>query len=77
MTEWISVQDRLPEKYVSVLLVVTDDTNIPYHPLRTSIMTGNLRNDAKWNTDMTGMPFAEFAKITHWMPLPLAPEKLE
>lgn len=61
MTDWISVKDRLPEKWCPVLvsngLLVNE---------------GYLDDQGKWKR--FDEDFYIFSEITHWMPLPKPPE---
>lgn len=65
--EWIPVSERLPEKFTSVL--IWDDAS-------DACFYGNLLPDKKQWTTAGGFYFhgKEFARITHWMPLPEAPK---
>ena len=63
--EWISVDDRLPEPYVSVLV------NMPGEkPFRT-VREGFISNDGIWQSAMIRR---EPGEVTHWMPLPEPPK---
>ena len=63
--EWISVEDRLPEPYVSVLV------NMPGEkPLRT-VREGFISNDGIWQSAMVRR---EPGEVTHWKPLPQPPK---
>ena len=59
--EWISVDDRLPEPYVSVLV------NMPGEkPFRT-VRDGFMSNDGIWQSAMFRR---EPGEVTHWQPMP-------
>ena len=63
--EWISVDDRLPEPYVSVLV------NMPGEkPFRT-VREGFISNDGIWQSAMVRR---EPGEVTHWKPLPHPPK---
>ena len=63
--EWISVEDRLPEPYVSVLV------NMPGEkPFRT-VREGFISNDGIWQSAMVRR---EPGEVTHWKPLPQPPK---
>ena len=63
--EWISVEDRLPEPYVSVLV------NMPGEkPFRT-VREGFISNDGIWQSAMIRR---EPGEVTHWKPLPEPPK---
>ena len=63
--EWISVEDRLPEPYVSVLV------NMPGEkPFRT-VREGFISNDGIWQSAMIRR---EPGEVTHWKPLPQPPK---
>lgn len=59
-TEWISVEDKLPNEFTSVLVVGGD------------IRSCALYRDKKFYTDF---PLPTNEGITHWMPLPEPPKK--
>ena len=63
---WVSVKDRLPEKYVSVLIAYKDRFG------DTSVAGGVVDDQQEW----VGIGLSiEPDSVTHWMPLPEAPEK--
>ena len=63
--EWISVNDRLPEPYVSVLV------NMPGEkPFRT-VREGFISNDGIWQSAMIRR---EPGEVTHWQPMPHPPK---
>lgn len=59
--QWISVEDRLPETPDDVLVAYSDGTV-------TSLCY--FKNDNVWMDEYGGV----YDEITHWMPLPKAPE---
>lgn len=65
MTEWTSIEDRLPEKdeYVLVCREVADDLAI------------GVWDGVDWYTNHPGFTTGE--AITHWMPLPYPPKVVE
>lgn len=64
---WISVKDRLPEPFTDVL----GWRGYRAHVVRCA---GNYEgNGIGWTTSSNGLSF-DIEKITHWMPLPPAPE---
>ena len=63
--QWISVKDRLPEPYVSVLV------NMPGEkPFRT-VREGFISNDGIWQSAMFRR---EPGEVTHWQPMPQPPK---
>lgn len=67
--EWIPVEDNLPEDYEEVLYCCVNETG------RTEIMTGH-REDNCWThccCFYSTTKLNDLVKVTHWMPLPLAP----
>ena len=62
MSEWISVEERLPERLVDVLLCYGD---------------GSIGIDC-WFDGLGGFLLEDFhGKVTHWMPLPEPPGRKE
>lgn len=59
-TEWISVKERLPKEFTSVLVIGND------------IRSCALYRDKKFYTDF---PLPTNEEITHWMPLPTPPKQ--
>ena len=65
MSGWIKCSERLPRKNQSVLVVRVNNVANMY-----------LRKDGLWYTDGYGVSCLKgFDDITHWMPLPPAPEE--
>ena len=63
--EWISVNDRLPDKYMFVL-VWSERTITP--------VVGFYSEVLGWTLLHRQMSYRENLGITHWMPLPEPPE---
>jgi hypothetical protein len=62
--EWISVKDILPKTNQSVLAVRLD-----------TVVNMYLHSNGKWKTDGYCIKAHDgFDDVTHWMPLPPAPE---
>ena len=64
MPEWISVEERLPKPFLSVLVFM------PAGILSLSVCEGFLSDGRLWST-RHGL--LDFTSITHWMPMPLPP----
>ena len=64
--EWISVDDRLPEPFVSVLVHMPGEEPCP------TVREGFIPNDGIWQSAMFRR---EPGEVTHWQPMPLAPEE--
>ena len=62
--EWISVEERLPDEFVSVLVCIPSENPLP------TVKEAYLANGA-WATKMA-IFFME--EVTHWMPLPEPPK---
>lgn len=72
---WVSVKDRLPERYMSVLALVQDSDRISWRR-KIAWLNGD-----KWVFD-TDESFDEeelddCESVTHWMPLPEPPKEDE
>ena len=65
--EWVSVKDRLPEE--SGMYIVTANDG---HAQRVSFVQWQKKN-RMWN--LTGA--ISYWRVTHWMPLPPAPEDMK
>lgn len=76
--EWISVKDRLPENDEDVLVYHWDDRHICVGCFDESRVSFYIESDGtKFYTDCgweTDIPWAQKGQVTHWMPLPEAPE---
>ena len=64
--KWISVNDRLPEPFVSVLVHMPGEEPCP------TVREGFISNDGIWQSAMFRR---EPGEVTHWKPMPLAPEE--
>lgn len=62
--KWISVKDRLPEPFVTVLVHMPQETPLP------TVHAGYISKDGVW---VGGMFKREADEVTHWMPLPEPP----
>ena len=70
-TEWISVNDRLPDEPFSLVC---------WEKLKTGEQEMQIGNISEYTPKsffegVKGLNETEFKKITHWMPLPEPPEK--
>ena len=63
--EWISVNDRLPEPYVSVLVHMPGAKPCP------TVRKGFISNDGIWQSEMFRR---EPGEVTHWQPMPQPPK---
>ena len=63
--EWISVDDRLPEPYVSVLVYMPGEKPCP------TVRRGFISNDGIWQSAMFRR---EPGEVTHWQPMPQPPK---
>lgn len=64
-SEWISVEERLPDPFVSVLGYCPDEDPLP------TVHECYLSGYGQWcSAQVYGME-----KVTHWMPLPEPPEE--
>ena len=68
MPKWISVQERLPEAFVSVLVQMPGETP---HP---TVREGFISNDGIW---CAGHFRRDPDEITHWAKMPEPPEEVE
>ena len=77
MSEWISVDDRLPEckfecnesfSLVSNSVLVCDKNDLP------SCGIGHCHYDGGWTVYCGEYDFMNPGSVTHWMPLPDAPK---
>ncbi len=80
MTDWISVETRLPKKDVRVLVVISGKYNYqnpqiaaysPYFDVNKTFFTDWIMDDCEYSTDFTVTP------VTHWMPLPALPDSIK
>ena len=63
--KWISVDDRLPELYVSVLVHMPGEKPFP------TVRRGFISNDGIWQSAMVRR---EPGEVTHWQPMPQPPK---
>ena len=63
MSEWISVEDRLPELWTPVLVLKYAELHAVCH-----LTDGRFFEETPW-------PHRKAVEITHWMPLPDPPEE--
>lgn len=65
-TEWVSVEDRLPIEFVTVLFCFEKESKGMNNIIKTGCCTGN-----SWSAH-GGKPLLP-THVTHWMPLPKKP----
>ena len=63
--QWISVDDRLPEPFVSVLVHMPGEEPCP------TVREGFISNDGIWQSAMFRR---EPGEVTHWQPMPQPPK---
>ena len=63
--EWISVKDRLPEPFVSVLVQMPGEEPFP------TVREGFISNNGIWQSAMFRR---EPGEVTHWQPMPQSPK---
>ena len=63
--EWVSVDDRLPEPFVSVLVHMPGEEPFP------TVHEGFISNDGIWQSAMFRR---EPGEVTHWQPMPQPPK---
>ena len=63
--EWISVTERLPEPFVSVLVHMPGEEPFP------TVREGFISNDGIWQSAMFRR---EPGEVTHWKPMPQPPK---
>lgn len=64
--KWISVNERLPKPFISVLVQMPLEEPCP------TVREGFLTNNGTW---YAGMYTREADEVTHWMPMPEPPEE--
>ena len=64
--QWVSVEDRLPEPFVSVLVYMPEERPLP------TVHEGFLAREGMWYANHFDR---EPMEITHWMPLPEPPKE--
>lgn len=62
---WVRVEERLPKPFESVLLYTPEEAPLP------TVHEGYVDNEGDWH--MLGI--FEASRVTHWMPMPSAPEE--
>lgn len=72
MMEWISVRDKLPERYDIVLIIRTNE----YVPIR-ELAFYDPDFFGEWTLISDPMSFENDMKITHWLPLPDFPQEVK
>lgn len=68
MSEWISVNDRLPKPFLSVLVCIPGKSPLPM------IHEGFVNRAGEWIT-FNCPKVREPGEITHWMPMSLPPDE--
>ena len=63
--EWISVKDRLPKPFVTVLVQMPGEEPFP------TVREGFISNDGVWQSAMFRR---EPGEVTHWQPMPQPPK---
>ena len=63
--EWISVKDRLPKPFVSVLVQMPGEEPFP------TVREGFISKDGIWHSALYGR---EPDEVTHWRPMPQPPK---
>ena len=61
--EWISVDDRLPEPFTSVLACIPSEIPLP------TVHESYIADHGAWVCILTAERY-KFGEVTHWMPLP-------
>jgi len=73
--KWISVKERLPERYEDVLIYFKDDSTMSYlRDCNKHEDQGKCRCKLKWHAYAEDSFFYKVDRVTHWMELPKAPE---
>ena len=63
--QWISVKDRLPDPFVSVMVQMPGEEPFP------TVREGFISNDGIWQSAMFRR---EPGEVTHWQPMPQPPK---
>jgi len=71
MNEWISVEDRLPEKGEHVFCYCREDYEQRGYHVKTTHW------DGEGDTHEFKSVYERYISVTHWMPLPKPPEEQE
>lgn len=69
MAEWISVKERLPEPFISVLLCVPKLAPFP------TVIEGYMSDAGTFHN--VRLLYDTIVQVTHWMPLPEPPEMFD
>lgn len=64
--KWISVKERLPRAFYSVLVYIPEEAPMP------TVHEGYMTDNGRW---ISTVYVREFEKVTHWMPLPEPPKE--
>lgn len=80
MNEWVSVEERLPEKEETVLIFAYVGFNYKNYPRPTKIYTAYWSDDYgfRWEPDCDCSGYerdTERIEAIYWMPLPLPPKE--
>lgn len=70
MPDWISVEERLPEPFVSVLAYIPSESPLP------TVHESYIADHDTWVNILLGEKYAN-GEVTHWMPLPEPPKGAE
>jgi hypothetical protein len=75
LPQWVSVDERLPEVGMRVLVYVRD---FPLLPIQTDEWNEQRESPVEWSSETVAIGFGwdehEFDEVSHWMPLPSAPQ---
>ena len=74
MSEWISVKDRMPGRYETVLIAIST-VNGYGDPAKLVTIGGYDHSRKRWEQyTSTDRQLCQGETVTHWMPLPEPPE---
>ena len=65
--EWVSVEDRLPEPFVSVLACIPSEEPLP------TVHESYIADHGAWICILTAERY-KTGEVTHWMPIPQPPK---
>ena len=75
MSEWISVKDRMPGRYETVLIAIST-VNGYGDPAKLVTIGGYDHIEKRWEQyTSTDRQLCQGETVTHWMPLPEPPEE--